>query len=385
MTSNHFPLKLNQISITSGITIFAIMGGLTSAYGAMVPYFRDKFELNLAQSGIIFFTHGVTALFGVIIGILTVSKIKAAYVGGLGAPLMALGAFLIGTATSWNLTLLGVAVVGIGFGACDATISQFLSRGGSARAVRLVNILNAAFALGAVIGPILIAGAVPDLFSELMFAWAIAFLVMGYLFISNTKGYLKRDHSTAKPDGHKFGFTMMLLGLGFYVGVEVGTSGWIPTYMIDKGYSAQVGATVLALFFVALALGRILILPIAKMFTPTQLVITSSILIIFSVLFIALTPYTLIGFSLMGLVCGPIFPTAMVWAVRINPGDPRTAGFLMAAAIVGATISPTLIGVIMEKIGTGYFPWLILAPAIVSLFVYLLAAKQKIAEHIEIH
>jgi len=385
MTSIHAPLKLNNLSIYSGISIFAVMGGFTSSYGVMVPYFRDKFSLNLAESGFIFFAHGVTALIGVVIGTITVSKFKAAYVGGLGAPLMGVGAILIGVAPSWNITLLGVTVVGVGFGACDATISQFLSRGGSEKAVRLVNILNAGFAIGAVIGPILIAGAVPDLFGQLLFAWAAVFFVVGYMFISNTSGYLKRDHSTAKPDGHKFVFSMLLLGIAFYVGVEVGASGWIPTYMIDQNYSAQMGATALALFFLALAAGRILILPLAKKYSPTQIVLASAILIILSLFFVGFTPYALLGFTIMGFVCGPVFPTAMVWAVRINPGDPRTAGFMMFAAIAGASISPSLMGIVMQKTGTDILAWLLMVPALLSLAVYGLAAKQNISEHIEHH
>ena len=385
MTSIHSPLKLNNLSIYSGISIFAVMGGFTSSYGVMVPYFRDKFSLNLAESGFIFFAHGVTALIGVVIGTITVSKFKAAYVGGLGAPLMGVGAILIGVAPSWNITLLGVTVVGVGFGACDATISQFLSRGGSEKAVRLVNILNAGFAIGAVIGPILIAGAVPDLFGQLLFAWAAVFFVVGYMFISNTSGYLKRDHTTAKPEGHKFVFSMLLLGIAFYVGVEVGASGWIPTYMIDQNYSAQMGATALALFFLALAAGRILILPLAKKYSPTQMVLTSSILIILSLFFIGFTSYALLGFTIMGFVCGPVFPTAMVWAVRINPGDPRTAGFMMFAAIAGASISPSLMGIVMQKTGTDILAWLLMVPALLSLAVYGLAAKQNISEHIEHH
>ena len=111
MTSIHTPLKLNNVSVYSGISIFAVMGGFTSSYGVMVPYFRDKFSLNLAESGIIFFAHGITALLGVVIGTLSVSKFKAAYVGGLGAPLMGLGSVFIGLAPSWNITLLGVAIV----------------------------------------------------------------------------------------------------------------------------------------------------------------------------------------------------------------------------------------------------------------------------------
>ena len=385
MTSVHAPLKLNNLSIYSGISIFAVMGGFTSSYGVMVPYFRDKFSLNLAESGFIFFAHGVTALIGVVIGTITVSKFKAAYVGGLGAPLMGVGAILIGVAPSWNITLLGVTVVGVGFGACDATISQFLSRGGSEKAVRLVNILNAGFAIGAVIGPILIAGAVPDLFGQLLFAWAAVFFVVGYMFISNTSGYLKRDHTTAKPDGHKFVFSMLLLGIAFYVGVEVGASGWIPTYMIDQNYSAQTGATALALFFLALAAGRIVILPLAKKYSPTQIVLTSAILIILSLFFVGFTPYALLGFTIMGFVCGPVFPTAMVWAVRINPGDPRTAGFMMFAAIAGASVSPSLMGIVMQKTGTDILAWLLMVPALLSLAVYGLAAKQNISEHIEHH
>ena len=109
------------------------------------------------------------------------------------------------------------------------------------------------------------------------------------------------------------------------------------------------------------------------------------IFIIISISFIGLTNYSLIGFAILGFVCGPVFPTAMVWAVRINPGDPRTSGFMMFAAILGATISPTLMGVIMDSTGTAIVPWLLIVPAILSLLVYVLAARQKIAEHIEHH
>jgi fucose permease len=108
-------------------------------------------------------------------------------------------------------------------------------------------------------------------------------------------------------------------------------------------------------------------------------------LIIISVSFIGLTNFALIGFAIMGFVCGPVFPTAMVWAVRINPGDPRTAGFMMFAAILGATISPSLMGIIMDSTGTDIFPWLLMVPALISFLVYAIAAKQKIAEHIEHH
>lgn len=59
--------------------------------------------------------------------------------------------------------------------------------------------------------------------------------------------------------------------------------------MIDQNYSAQMGATALALFFLALAAGRILILPLANKYSPTQMVLTSSILIILSLFFIGFT------------------------------------------------------------------------------------------------
>ena len=87
----------------------------------------------------------------------------------------------------------------------------------------------------------------------------------------------------------------------------------------------------------------------------------------------------------MGFVCGPVFPTAMVWAVRINPGDPRTSGFMMFAAIAGASISPSLMGIVMQNTGTAIVAWLLMVPAVLTFIAYALAAKQNIAEHIEHH
>jgi fucose permease len=57
----------------------------------------------------------------------------------------------------------------------------------------------------------------------------------------------------------------------------------------------------------------------------------------------------------------------------------------MFAAIAGASVSPSLMGIVMQRAGTEVLVWLLMVPAVVTLIVHALAAKQKIAEHIEIH
>lgn len=382
MSTQFQSLKMRKSGEWAGFAIFALMGGFATAYGVMVPVFRQRFDLDIAQGGLIFAVAGASAFAGIAFGTWSVSKMSARLAGAWGAFSMALGAVLIAVADTWPATLLGVVFVGLGFGGADATISQFASNGGSTKAVHRTNILNASFALGAVLVPLLINFAIKTDFTLVVSAIGFTFFLVGIIFLKNVSGRLLHEKSREKPKGQKFVFFLILFGIAFYVGMEAGVGGWIPTYLIEKGMTPTMGAYGVALFFLMLAIGRIFSSQVTKYISPSWLAAYAQFAAVIALLMIFFTPWTFFSIALLGLVCAPVFPSVLVWAVRITPGDPRTAGFFLLAAITGGTVSPTLMGYLMRHFGTESFPLILIPPALIGGIIFLWAIGQNVKEHI---
>lgn len=383
MTTELTRVDMKQSGEWAGFAIFALMGGFATAYGVMIPVFRERFNLDIAQGGLIFAVAGASAFAGIAIGTWSVSKLSARLAGAWGAFSMSLGAFLIAIAGSWPATLTGVVFVGLGFGAADATISQFASNGGNQKAVKRTNILNASFALGAVVVPLVINYGIRTDFTAVVLAISFAFFIAGAVFFKNVTGRLTHEKHREKPQGHRFLFFLLLLGIAFYVGVEAGVGGWIPTYLIEKGMTPTMGAWAVALFFSMLTLGRIISYRISKYISPPRLAAYGQFAAVIALLMIWYTPWTFFSIGLLGLFCAPVFPAVLVWAVRITPGDPRTAGFFLLAGITGGTFSPTLMGYLMRYFGTDSFPLILIPPTLIGGLIFVLGIRQNVKEHID--
>ena len=382
MTIESQKFQMSKAGEWSGFAIFALMGGFATAYGVMIPVFRQRFDLDIAQGGLIFAVAGASAFTGIAFGTWSVSKLPARIAGAWGAIAMALGATLIAVAGSWSATLVGVVFVGLGFGGADATISQFASNGGSASAIKRTNTLNASFALGAVLVPLLINFAIKTDFTLVVIGIGFSFFIVGVIFFKNVYGQLEHEKSREKPQGHRFLFILLLIGIAFYVGVEAGVGGWIPTYLIEKGLTPTAGAWGVALFFLMITLGRLVSSQITKFISPALLSVLAQFGAIFALLLMWFTPWTFFSIALLGLICAPVFPSVLVWAVRITPGDPRTAGLFLLAAITGGTFSPTLMGYLMRFFGTETFPLILIPPALIGGFFLLWGIRRNVTEHI---
>ncbi|MGA1099859.1 MAG: MFS transporter [Candidatus Nanopelagicales bacterium] len=383
MTTELTRLNMKKSGEWAGFAIFALMGGFSTAYGVMVPVFRERFNLDIAQGGLIFAVAGASAFVGIALGTWSVSKIPSRIAGAWGAFSMSLGAVLIALAGSWTATLIGVVFVGLGFGSSDATISQFASNGGNAKAVKRTNILNASFAMGAVVVPLVINYGIRTNFTVVVVAISFAFFIAGFIFFKNVTGRLTHEKQREKPIGHRLVLFSLLLGIAFYVGVEAGIGGWVPTYLIEKGMTPTMGAWGVALFFSMLTLGRVFSHNITKYISPAWLSAYAQLTAVIALLMIWYTPWTFFSIALLGLVCAPVFPSVLVWAVRITPGDPRTAGFFLLAAIIGGTFSPTLMGYLMRYFGTNSLPLILIPPSLIGGLIFLWAIRQNVKEHID--
>jgi fucose permease len=109
-----------------------------------------------------------------------------------------------------------------------------------------------------------------------------------------------------------------------YVGAETGVGGWMPSHLEQLGYSAAAAATLTSGFWCALAVGRLLVAPVATR-APARAIVMAAIAAASLMLLLAMvTPLAPVGYLLAGLAFAPVFPTGLIWLAGLHPGNPRS-------------------------------------------------------------
>ena len=70
-------LTLNKNSVRAGIATVGIIGGFVSGYGVLVPFYIDKYLLDIEIGGRLFALTGFSGLVGVFITSYLIDKVKA--------------------------------------------------------------------------------------------------------------------------------------------------------------------------------------------------------------------------------------------------------------------------------------------------------------------
>src|SRR5262245_28931346 len=147
-------------------------------------------------------------------------------------------------------------------------------------------------------------------------------------------------------------FIAMLL---LYVGVEKGIGGWLFTQLTKVAHSSEGIATLaLSIFWGGLTVARALAAFALRRMSDMQLLILATILIFVGAMLIVALPTVefagILSAFIMGLGCGPIFPTVLAISARAHPEARGTAtGIIMSLGTVGAAAIPWFQG----KVGAG--------------------------------
>ncbi len=364
-------LTLNKNSVRAGIATVGIIGGFVSGYGVLVPFYIEKYLLDIEIGGRLFALTGFSGLVGVLITSYLVDKVKGAIAGSLGTFLTGIGILILALANNWNTVLMGVFLIGSGFGAGQVGVSQLVVDIGGIEAARRTNKNNIAFALSSILVPIIFGLFLIKSYTLLMIIFSIATFLTSIIFYTNTKGKLvhKPEHEHKKAN-HNFSIALLLLGISTYVGLESAATGWIPTYLLDKGWTTSQSSLGLSVFFVVLLIVRLIILKFIHNINFGLLAVFSTLLLVPSLYLLFATDLYLVAIILLAVFCAPVFPMAFAWVVKISPGNARITGFIFFSSISGSMIFPYLIGNYMNSIGTRFAPLLMMVPATLALLFF---------------
>ncbi|MEW1640938.1 MFS transporter [Streptomyces sp. NPDC091219] len=341
---------------------FVLIGMLQALYGPAVPGLRHEFGLSPSGAGLGLSLHFTGGVAGVLAFNAIHSRIsnKALLAGGYA--LMAAGGAGFALAPDWPLALAAAFLAGLGFGGVDYGLNQLFAVGFGDRSTAMLNVLNAHFGIGAVLGPALIAWLGPDSYPYAFGACAVLAAVLVFAGSSGVRTRVS-DAPSAMEGSRSLGVSRVLVGfLVLYilnVAVEAGVGGWEPTHLETVGYTATVAASATSVYWLMMTAGRFLVVPITLRHAPERILAVCAAGMTVCLLLTLIKGVAPVAYAGVGLFIAPVFPTGLAWLNSALPRARWAGAWVIAASNVGGVAAPPLLGVGIEASGIHAVPLLL--------------------------
>src|SRR5438034_1866835 len=169
---------LTRTSIVAIGATFLLMGLVVSAYGPLLEPLTRRFGVSRPVAGATISVHFAGSLPGVLIAMRSFEKLPGRVTVMIATAIVSFGLVIIAIAFVWPAFLLGVFIIGLGFGALVLGLNQLVAYSDNRRRTALLNALNGAYSAGAVGGPILVAAFAGQHFSSLYLVFAAVWLAL---------------------------------------------------------------------------------------------------------------------------------------------------------------------------------------------------------------
>ena len=376
----------------------------------LLPFIRDEFSLNYAQSG--FMVSAFTIAYGVsqIPAGWIADRFGARYLLLVGVSGVAIAGALVGLSTSYALLVVTLFLLGIAGGAYHPSASSLISgtvpAGSRGRVLGIHIIGGSASHFSA---PLIAAGLVAAAnWRGAFLALSVPVLLVGIMVFGfqqrrhpmqrtaegsaasasggrGTKESVKRDAETPQPTSH----IVMFLFLAGFIGAVIGSViAYVPLFLVDShGVDARVSAAFLSILaaagFFAAPLGGLL----SDRLGPTRVMM--GLALITGPLFLV-TPWIPFGvlFGVLLLLFGAIvyvkMPTAEMFIAASVPERLRGTilGVYFFSSVEGSALLTPLLGAMIDRWGfersLGITGWAVLVIT-ASVVAFFLATKRQVS------
>ena len=346
-------------------TLFAffVSGAASQPLGSFIPFLREAYGFSYDLSGVLLSCQSAGNLVAILIsGILP---------------------YVLGRRKSILLTSVWMAIAYLifvsGFGATPLLIAAFLmtgiARGGNsnfsntmistlpgARAARGYQLLHGAFAVGALLSPLLLVfctGRLPvigwrvvaGVLCALCAAQLATYAKMPLPKESGERGVKSVDKSFLRQKQFWLGSAMLF----FYISAEYAIVGWLVTYFQDVGIlDANRSQLMNSLLWLVIFCGRMIGAYLTgKLSRGTLLVIDGvGMFAFFLLMFLsrAAAP-AVVGLMGVGLFMATIYPSAFAFGSESIRGNDLGCSIMILCGSVGGVLTPALVGFVAEHSG----------------------------------
>lgn len=298
-----------------------------------------------------------------------------------GLTATALGGYALAAQWWWLLPL--AVMLGLGGGAIDAALNTYVAAN---HGPRTLNWLHACYGIGAALGP-LIMTAVLAAGRPWQRGYAIVSLLQVLLAAAFAATVRRWPHAAAGDEQTEPAARIVdtlrlpvarlgILTFIVYAGVEASIGAWIYTLLtLGRGIDAATAGVVASAFWAGLTGGRLLAATVGGRYSGSATLRAALAAVVAGALAIWMQAGTVVTFGgvlLAGVACGPIFPTLVgLTPVRVGKAHTGNAvGFQIAAAAIGLSVLPALVGLVADAVGVEAIASAILLLSVLLVVVY---------------
>ena len=343
---------------------FVIFGVTLTIIGATLPRIIVDFHWSYTAAGIAISAGSVGYFISTFVSGVLLQWLSPRLIVVAGLAVQAVGLLLFGARPSVLLNLPLTFMIGLGQGGTEVVVNLAVVRIERDGESRLMNLMHAAFAVGAIIGPITAARIM-----ESSWGWQAMYRLMGLVVILmagiiSLLPFSRIEREKSEESGDKLGLVQILkhpllilsfLVLFLYVGTELGVSSWVAEYYVRfLGTSVSVGAYMVSVFWAGLLIGRLGLAGYRGQRQAELILILASICTLALAFAILMSGPWLagVGFFVSGLGFSAIYPLVIALVGKyIKRGQGAAIGFVATGGGVGSFAFPFFMAAISDRFG----------------------------------
>lgn len=342
---------LQAPNVLRSVLQFALLGVFQASLGPLIPILAAAHHLPAATAEMVVSAFFAGSLAGTLLGIAAGERRIGHQVMAVLTTLISVGPLGLALLPWWPAQLGAVAVSGLGFGALTLIVNADMASRPDRRGLELANLVNAAFGVGAAVGPALV-----GLTLHLRLPWGLLAVAIAILATAPPRARFwtppapppkaapAGPAASRPPTGH-IGLFCLLLFL--YPMLETGLSSWEPSFLRADGYSLATAAMLTSLFWVGLAAGRLAIPVAGARWTAARTILLALVTALIGLGLVSLPAAAAAGFLVAGFASGPVKPSALAWLSRTTTQPRRMNGVAIASAMLGNITLPAALGYAM--------------------------------------
>lgn len=372
---------------------FISLGLPDSLLGSAWPSIHQELKINVSLAGIISIVICMGTIVSSIFSDRITKKIGFGKVTAISTLITAIALFGFSISNSFYLLIIFAIPYGIGAGGIDAALNTYAALHYKSSHMSW---LHCMWGIGASLGPYIMGYALikkSDWHQGYLYIGIIQIVLTFILFLSLPLwkiDFIEQKCDEISQDKQKKFLNhkqVLFIALCFfcYSSLEQSAILWGGTYFsLNNGIDANDVAIYGSLFCLGITLGRLLSGFLTLKCSDKQMIFGSLVVVFIgvSLLFVsqASNVFTIVAFVLLGLGCGPIYPSL----IHITPSffgkynSQKVIGFEVAFAYLGTLVVPPFFGVLINYIGIRFFPFylIVILVLLIAMFICLLIEQK---------
>lgn len=352
-----------SVTVISLIGYFLI-GSIPIMLAPALPFLIRAFDLTLTSAGAVFVARSAGSFLGIMAGGFLSDRLGRKPVIVAGCLLQGILMALVAVSPNWFVITAFFGLIGLATGLINPSINAMIAEVNSRRRAAALNALHGVYSLGAMIGPLVAGLLLASRFGwqAIFFGGSLIWLLYGLslLFVQLPKT-VPANTGTAQPGVKPLTLFLnplflLLFAVSFlYNGTATSLVSWINTYLDQTDFPILLGAGMVSIFYLGLAIGRFTCGILSEKIGYARLILICAVgsLIFYPVAIYAAPPLLIaLGVLLAGLFFSGLHPTSLAYATRLYPEIGGAVSSLLAIAMtVGAMSVPWLTGFAADLIG----------------------------------